>query len=280
MKCRNCGMDNYDASYICSNCGSVLKKPKSSLGIIVTVFAVILGLIGFGGGYFLTEEKEEVSNKNNDKQVMVEVPYAKTAILGISQIEISTDMVGVRKIPKSLVNDQVITQLKDILSEEDPYCVNNDVQIGEGAFFYKDQIIKCKDKKMNIYDNIYEGYKPYVVAVNVNSDNINVGDYVDIYLKTTYNDREIEDLFISEVAVITTLDSKGNILYNVDSKESYAMILVPEEIYVLLEKASSFTDIKLYAMFKGETSENPATVASEYLKSLVLSKCVTLPEEG
>lgn len=181
----------------------------------------------------------------------VSVPYAKQQIS--PGIQITEDMVGVRDVPPSMLEGDVITNQADVI---DKYS-SADTLIPEGSLFYTRQVVEKEQLPANIILDYPKGYVLYNMPVSIEStygNSIYPGNYIDIYLRitrkttgneaaTSANDRELMQYgkFIENVKVLAVKDSSGQPVFsNLDEQRTPAMLVfaLPEEYYILLKKAS------------------------------------------
>lgn len=177
----------------------------------------------------------------------VNVPYAKEQIKG--GVQITSDMIGIRQVPPSMLEGEVLTNQGDII---DKYS-SADTVIPKGSLFYKRAVVEREQLPDSIILDYPKGYVLYNLSVDTSStygNSVYPGNYVDIYLKAVYNlpegtndanaNKIMLGKLISNIKVIAVKDASGQSVFsNLDEQKSPAMIVfaVPEEYYILLKKA-------------------------------------------
>ncbi len=178
----------------------------------------------------------------------VPVPYAKVQIE--PGVQITSDMVGIREVPPSMLEGKVITAQNQVI---DKYS-SADTVIPEGSLFYERTVVEKEQLPANIILTYPKGYVLYNMTVNTAStygNSIYPGNYIDIYLKavnkiaegaqvTEDADKIMLGKLLQNVKVLAVKDSSGQPVFsNLDEQRTPSMIVfaVPEEYYILLKKA-------------------------------------------
>lgn len=206
---------------------------------VVTILGVILSfvILFFAYSYRISSSIKPVT-----------VPYAKVKILPGRQI--TSKMVGTTKVPPSMVEDDVLFYVSDVV---DKYS-NADTMIPAGSLFYERAVVDKEDLPANIILDYPSGYVLYNMAVNTEStygNSIYPGQYINIYLKasvkeiegkkeTTDEKRVMVGKLLSNIKVIAVRDADGNEVFGNDEDNktpSMVIFAVPEEYYILLKKA-------------------------------------------
>ena len=110
------------------NIGFAIKrflKNKNTVTIIAIVLA--LGVLYYAYYYRIKTQTTPVN-----------VPYAVTPIG--PRVKITNEMVSTKKVPGGIVNENVITQMSDVIGK----YVSNKAVIPEGSIFYKEWDFKEK----------------------------------------------------------------------------------------------------------------------------------------
>ncbi len=215
----------------------------------------------------------------------VNVPYARVQINAGEQI--TSDMVGVKQIPPSMLEGDVLVNQGDII---DKYS-NIDTAIPEGSLFYKRAVVERDQLPDSIILDYPKGYVLYNMAVDTEStygNSVFPGNYIDIYLKAVNKIEEGTALnadankimlgkLVSNVKVIAVKDASGQAVFsNVDEQRTPAMVVfaVPEEYYILLKKAeflrtydSTLIPVPTNESLKDEPGE--LAITSEQLKDWI-----------
>ena len=205
----------------------------------VTVVGVILAIVVLYVGYNM---------RISQAITPVTVPYAVEDIEPRTQI--TEDMIGTMEIPQSMLDDNIISNMADVV---DMYSNYNSF-IPEGSLFYTKNVVVRDQLPGNIILDYPKGYVLYNLDVDMAStysNQIVPGNYIDIYLKVQNAesadgtvipaDRIMVGRLIANVKVLAVFDSSGNDVFaNVEEKPAPAQIIfaVPEEYHILLRKAS------------------------------------------
>ena len=178
----------------------------------------------------------------------ISVPYAKEQISPGTQI--TSDMVGTREVPPSMLEGDVITDQSAVI---DKYS-SADTVIPQGSLFYSRTVVEQEQLPANIILQYPKGYVLYNMSVDTSStygNSVYPGNYIDIYLKAVNKITNEEEMtadadkimlgkLMSNVKVLAVKDSSGQPVFaNLDEQRTPAMIVfaVPEEYYILLKKA-------------------------------------------
>lgn len=246
------------------------KNSVTILGLILCIFII----------FFSYNKRVE------DSTNPIVVPYAKSQILSGTQI--TSKMVGTTKIPPSMLEGEVITEVSDVV---DKYS-NADTIIPEGSLFYKRAVVEREKLPSNIILDYPTGYVLYNMKVNTETtygNSIYPGNYIDIYLKVETKsidgrvtaagslDKVMMGKLFSHVKVISVMDKSGLPVFE-DSKESRspAMIVfaIPEEYFILLTKAfylRNYNSTLLPVPTNESLKESPGELemSSDYLKEWI-----------
>ncbi len=182
----------------------------------------------------------------------VNVPYATQQISPGTQI--TSDMVGTRAVPPSMLDEDVIRNQGDVI---DKYS-NEDTLIPKGSLFFTRQVVEKEQLNANIILEYPKGYVLYNLAVDSTStygNSIYPGNYIDIYLKAVNKlpdennitpeqaadaDKIMLGKLLSNIKVLAVKDSSGAPVFsNKDEQRTPAMVVfaLPEEYYLVLKKA-------------------------------------------
>ena len=213
------------------------------LNIAIIVSAIILGT-------FLGIIAHDYQNiKTNDKKIdYVKVPIAKVELNSLTNI--TEENIEYKNIPLSLISNDVITHINDILGKK----VKENFKIPPGSFFFKEKITE---------DNIIENYinplpeRMYLYPLkNTNNLNYQEKEYLSINLSGAVNGVFLESIHINMV--------NQNYIY---------VELLPEMIAELMtiEKLENI-NISLTKTTFSKISNRGAYYADEYLKAYIDSK--------
>ena len=219
--------------------GSGLKKVLQNkntvtlLGVILVVF-----ILYFAYNYRVRQATNPI-----------QVPYATKQISPGTQI--TEDMVGIRPVPPSMLEGDVIDKQSNII---DKYS-NADTVIPKGSLFYSRQVVEKEQLPANIILDYPKGYVLYNLEVDSKStygNSVYPGNYIDVYLKinkkvvdennSSATDAMMLGKFIENVKVLAVRDSSGKPVFaDLDENLTPSMVIfaVPQEIYILLKKAEN-----------------------------------------
>lgn len=204
----------------------------------VTVIGIVLGIMVIYIAYTM-RIKAEINP--------ITVPYAAEQIKAGAQI--TESMISTRKVPPSMLEGEVITNVGDIV---DKYAAADTV-IPKGSLFYKRSVVEKEQLPGNIILQYPKGYVLYNLSVDTTStygNSVFPGNYIDIYLKAVNKidegsgygseaDRVMLGKLISNIEVLAVKDSAGQpVFQNIDENRTPAMVVfaVPEEYFILLKK--------------------------------------------
>lgn len=217
----------------------------------------------------------------------INVPYATEQISAGSQI--TQQMVGMRQVPPSMLEGDVITSVGEIV---DKYAAA-DVVIPKGSLFYRRAVVEKEQLPANIILQYPKGYVLYNLSVDTKStygNSVYPGNYIDIYLKAVnkINEDATEELtkdadkimlgkLLANIEVLSVKDSSGKAVFqNIDENLVPAMVVfaLPEEYYILLKKAEYMRtyDTSLILVPTNESlKDEPADleISSEQLKEWI-----------
>ncbi len=220
------------------NLGGGIKKFLSNKNT-VTVLGVVAAIVVLYVAYNM-----RVKSAINP----INVPYATKEINPGTQI--TSDMVGTRAVPPSMLEGDVIRTQGDVI---DKYS-DADTVIPEGSLFYRSVVVEKEQLPDNIILDYPKGYVLYNMSVDTAStygNSVYPGNYIDIYLKavnriaentqmTADADKIMLGKLMSNIKVLAVKDSSGQPVFsNLDEQRTPAMIVfaLPEEYYILLKKA-------------------------------------------
>ena len=239
----------------------------------VTIFAVIICLALIYWAYWWRIEKAIEPRM---------IPYA------IKTLEprtlITSDVVGIRKVPGKVITANVITESSLIVGK----YVSNRVEIPADSLFYNNTILTWDELPSSIYEDIPDNHT--IVALPVTSEttygnSIFPGNYIDLYYQGRDNDGKLLiGKFIESIRVLTVTDGSYNNIFeksiNVE-KPKYLIFSVPEDMHLLLRKALYTSGNVFPVPHNADYSNNPkeTRISSTYLKNLILSKTIDVADQ-
>ena len=198
----------------------------------VTILAVLLALGVLYYAYYYRIKTQTTP---------VNVPYAISAIG--PRVQITSDMVSTKKVPGGIVNENVITQMSDVVGK----YVSNKAVIPEGSMFYKDMVVSWEQLPTSLYEDIVEENTVVYLSVSMETtygNSIFPGNYIDLYYYKPGVGNKGELMFgkfIESIKVLAVVDSNGNSVFETAGsplKPSYIMFSVPEDVHILLRKST------------------------------------------
>lgn len=259
--------------------GNVLTTVKRFLGNknTVTILGVILAIFVLYIGY---------NWRIKQAIAPVTVPYAKAEIS--SRTLITTDMIGYREVPSSVVKSSpnLITNASEL--------INNYVSFGTtvpaNSMFYKSQILKQNELPDSAFAQIPDGYTIYSLKVDLHTtygNSIYPGNYIDLYFKGIDDtDLVMYGKLIESIEVLAVKDNEGKHVFEttVEARTPAELLFaVPDDMYELLMKAGYITgnSIEIVPVPRNASySANPGdtNVSSDYIKNFINAKSATIPQ--
>lgn len=240
--------------------------------IVIYIIAFIVCIVILAIGY---------NWRVNQLTMTVTVPYATDQIE--SRKEIVASNVGLIKVPKALLTDNVIREVKDVVGK----YANYNTIIPKGSLFYRSQIVEWKDMPDSAWADIDDGFT--VVSLPVSgftmfSNAIYPGAVIDLYYQT-FDEKLVYGKLIENIKVIAVKDKNGKHMYdrNVAQSGASAIIFsVNEDLNILLRKAL-YLGGKIVPVLRNSEYSNQEndkkTVSSAYIRSLIELQSVMLPNE-
>lgn len=238
----------------------------------VTMIALLLcvGLIYLGYNWRIKKATEPIN-----------VPYALQKIEPRTQI--TNEMVGTRKVAGKIVTKDVILNKNDIV---DKY-VSDKAEIPAGSMFYESAVVEWEELKVGLTEDLPDGYTIVslpVSTVTTYGNSIFPGNYIDLYYSGKNNGRSIIGKFIESIKVLSVVDSSGNNIFEKTTdvaQPSYLVFAVPEDMYLLLQKALYLNGTIFPVPRNAKYSENPkaTVISSTQIQQLILSQTVNVSEK-
>lgn len=239
----------------------------------VTIFAVIICLIII---YFAYSWRIQ---KATEPTV---VPYATRNLE--PRTLITSDMVGSRKVPGSIVTANVITEPSLIIGK----YVSNKVEIPENSLFYANTLLTWEELPQSIYEDIPDGNTIVALPVSLETtygNSIFPGNYIDLYYSGVDTDGKIlVGKFIESIRVMAVTNSTFDNIFEKSSnleQPYYIIFNVPEEMHLLLRKTLYVGGTLFPVPRNAQYSNNPkdTRIVSSYIQNLILSQTIDVKEE-
>ena len=224
----------------------------------------------------------------NEAVQPIVVPYAKVEIS--SRTQITDEMIGYMSVPKSFLkkSPNMIQNSAEIINQFAAYGAT----IPANSFFYYDTVMS-KDKlpKTTFTDEeVKNGYTVYSLNVNLHTtygNSICPGNYIDLYLKATNDNKVIFGKFIESIEVLDVRDENGDKVFEAADEPrtpKQLFFAVPDDMYLLLMK-SQYVDagievipVPRNATYSDKEGDTSTKVSSEYIRDFILSKTASIPD--
>ncbi len=208
----------------------------------------------------------------------ITVPYA-TRTIG-PRTEITSDMVSSKKVSKKMAQKNVILSRNNVIGR----YVSNKAVIPKGSMFYESMVVNLEDLPSSLFEDIPQENTVIYLDAGIDEtygNSIFPGNAIDIYfkgvdtLKNTSDQKETIGKFITSIKVLAVVDSQGNNVFETaDTPRSprYLMFSVPDDIYILLQKAIRKGGYKLFPVPRNKTFSSEAAVtaiASPYIADII-----------
>jgi len=252
----------------------------------VTVVGVVLAIVVLYVAY-------NMRVKSAIKPILV--PYAVQQISPGTQI--TSDMVGTREVPPSMLEGDVITSQSKVI---DRYS-SADTVIPEGSLFFDRTVVDKEQLPANIILDYSKGDELFNLSVSTETtygNSVYPGNYIDVWLKAIYkipDDPQLAQFYdmtkanqvmysklIKNVKILAVKDADGNPVFsNLDEEREPSMVIfaVPTDMFVLLKKAQNMqtyeTSIEIVPTNES-LKDNPgsAEVTSEQMKEWINANTV------
>ncbi len=240
----------------------------------VTIIAVVASLVLI---YFAYNARIKKATEPQS------VPYALRKIE--PRTKITEDMVGVRKVPGSVITANVIINQDNIIG----YYTSNKVEIPADSLFYKDTVLTWDELPSSLYEDIPDGNTIVYLPVNMETtygNSIFEGNYIDLYYSgVDYDGKILVGKFIESIKVLAVTDGSFNNIFEKSenvSTPAYLIFSVPEDMHLLLRKALYLGSNIFPVPRNADYSENPkpTRISSSYIERLILDKTVNVEEEN
>jgi len=238
----------------------------------VTILCVVAGLIVLYVGY-----NYRVKSAIDPEML----PYAKVNLE--ARHVITAEDIGYMDVNRAVIkkSSNVVKNANDLIGKEVMY--GNEIQAG--SLFYTDDFTDPKLGPDYVLNDIADGHTAFSLSVNplaTYGNNIAIGSFIDLFFKGEDDyGKFIYTNFVKSIQVLDVRDSKGVSLANSKSdKPAELLFSVPDSLYSLLVKADKVGELVPIRRDGSYTAEPGETeVSSSYVRSYVLSKFATIPDE-
>ena len=255
--------------------GNLVNTIKRFLGNknTVTILALLAGVIVLW--YFY-------NYRVNQAITTIPIPYAIETIDSGKKIE--TDNIEYKQITQSTTKDSDI--ITDMSYLQDKYICTG-TSVPANGFFYKSQVCEKQELPNSIFDNIPDGYTVYTLNVDnemTYANSIMPGDYIDLYMQATDEDRQVlYGSLIESIEVLAVRDSSGkDVFWDTTAGDSaFLLFAVPDDYHKLLnisELISGYS-IKITPVPRSASyTQNPGEtqISSQTLYNFIMSKAATI----
>ena len=239
----------------------------------VTILCVFLGAVVLWIGY---------NARINAATNPVRVPYALVDIQPKTKIE--DNMVGILEIPNTMLTSKTARNKQEVVGK----YVNEKTMVPAGSLFYRGVFGEWTDLSTSEWANIDDDNTVVAITVDSNStlgNSIYPGNYIDLYYATKYSDgRLLFGKLIESIEVLAVKDAKGKNVFEDSSNigtPKYLLFSVPEELHLLLRKAS-YLNGQIIPIQRNASYSEEATVTrvvSPLIMDYILSQTVNLNNE-
>jgi hypothetical protein len=234
----------------------------------ITIIAILGSLLLLYGAY-----NKRIEDATSPKAVVVAINEIGP------RTYITNDLISVKKIPGSVI-ESAYASTSDVIGK----YVSNDAVVPANGMFYKGMVKTWEELPRSVYGDIPDGNT--VVALEVDLDktygnSIFPGNYIDLYYKDfDENGKIMVQKFIESIKVLAVLDSSGKNVFETNgalSAPRYLMFSVPEDLHLLLRKASYLSGeifpVPRNAKYSsGNTKET--RVVSTFIKEYILNQTI------
>lgn len=229
--------------------------------------ALIVGILYFGYNWRIAKATTPIK-----------VPYANTTIQPRTQI--TEDMIGYIDVLPSMITTDTLTDVKFIVGKWSNY----NTMIPKGSLFFGESVVTAAELPDAAFVDIPDGYTAFYLTVDTEmtyGNSIYPGNYIDLYFKALNEEgKVIVGRLISNIKILAVKDRNGQAVFENSKEErtpSIIIFAVPEDMHVLLRKATYLANVKTIA---GELIPVPTTqsysvepgslkLSSTYLQSFI-----------
>ena len=207
----------------------------------------------------------------------------KAVVTAINEIGprtlITSDLITVKKIPGKVI-EGAYTSTSQVVGK----YVSNDAVIPANGMFYEGMVKEWNQLPRSVYGDIPDGNTVIALKVSMDStygNSIFPGNYIDLYYTDVEdNGKIILQKFIESIEVLAVVDSGLKNVFETNGDlpaPAYLIFSVPEDMYLLLKKASYLTGeifpVPRNAKYTtGQTKETK--IVCTYIQQRILSRTV------
>ena len=195
---------------------------------------------------------------------------------------ITSDMLRTEKIPGNLIENTYQTTTELIGK-----YVSNDAVIPANGIIYRSMVKEWEELPRSIYGDIPDGNTVVAIEVDLDStygNSIYPGNYIDLYYydhDKEQGDKLMLQKFIESIKVLAVVDSTGGkSVFETNGAlltPKYLIFSVPEDLYLLLKKASMLSGtifpVPRNASYSNGTPKETKIVCT-YIKEFILKQTV------
>lgn len=255
------------------NLGNTIKKFLSNKNT-VTILGVIIGVIVLYFGYNY-RVKQAITPQT--------IPVAKSTIG--ARTEITADMIDYVNVSSDFLkkSPNVIRNAGQLIGKK----VTPGATIPANGIFYTDLVVDPEEMPDSAFANIPDGYTIFSLHVDSKKtygNSIYPGNYIDLYLRATEDNKLMYGKLIESIEVLDAKDGNGNHVFDGSANSGsteYLLFAVPDDMYHLLSRADMLSGIELYPVPRNASySANPGEteVKSKYLENYINSKSTIIPD--
>ncbi len=198
---------------------------------------------------------------------------------------ITEEMVSTKNVLADEANaPNVIRNCSDVVGKYASYAA----EIPANSLFFNETVMTEEEMPDAAFNDIPDGYT--VISYNVDNNStygnsIFPDDYIDIYLKTAdANEKLIYGKFIQSIKVLAVKDGDGKNVFETtveDREPAYLLFAVPDDLYLLLMKAS-YLGLEMVVVPRNNNYTEKAgetLVSSDFLKQMVIEQTAEIPDE-
>ena len=197
---------------------------------------------------------------------------------------ITEEMVATHDVLADNAPENVIRNCSDVIGKYSSYAA----EIPANSLFYNETVMTEEEMPDSVFNNLPDGYS--IISFDVDNsktygNSIFPDDYIDIYLRTADDTGKlIYGKFIQSIKVLAVKDGDGRNVFETtveDRQAAYLLFAVPEDLYLLLAKAS-YLGLEMVVVPRNDSYTEKAgetLVSSDYLKQLILEKTAVIPDE-
>ncbi len=192
--------------------------------LLIAVPVIILGLCLFFS----------VSAYLKYRDDFIEVPVASHQLFQRTQI--TDEDLTMISVPRAYLPDDVFVEKEDIIGK----YVKLSFSLAKGSLIYAGAMEEdIRDLSVSLLKKGEVSYDLYTGEVKINTGNLSVNMYVDIYLSIKSSEKNVSDLLISGCRITGLFDNQGRAIrsYESDARISIVTIAVEADCVSLIDQA-------------------------------------------